>query len=114
MQCSIILDSEDSEEESYENKGFGMKAIQTYNKDKQAIERQSIKGQEIKYGKQLSNEQREQLFSLLHNYQDAFAMDPKMLGITNKTYHAIDTGNENPIHTPPYRQPPFKRRITMN
>ena len=32
MQCSIILDSEDSEEESYENKGFGMKAIQTYNK----------------------------------------------------------------------------------
>ena len=60
-------------------------------------------------GEALDSEEREQLFSLLTEYADIFAIDSKDLGRTDKVQHQIVTGDSAPIRQQVRRVPPAKR-----
>ena len=58
----------------------------------------------------LSDNQKDQLFTLLGKNQDVFAKDMSELGVTNQYSHTIITTDNKPIASAPYRQSPDIRR----
>lgn len=56
----------------------------------------------------LSNAEKEQLSGLLESFSDLF---DGHLGRTSLIEHSIDTGNAKPVHLPPYRTSPAKKRL---
>lgn len=106
----VSINTSDTNIEVKENE-YGMNAIQTYTKNDAVARKCEIDGKEIKIGNQLTDEQFEKLHELLLFYRPVFAFTPKALGVTDKFKHTIDTGNSPPIHSAPYRLPPYKREI---
>ena len=58
---------------------------------------------------ELSPPDKEELNTLLIQYQDVFAPTSKDLGRTAEVQHTIDTGNATPIKLRPYRTSPMQR-----
>ena len=59
----------------------------------------------------LTTEQATELRTLLKTYEDIFAENPKKPAITTRVTHRIDTGENRPVHQPPYRKGPEARKI---
>ena len=57
----------------------------------------------------VDDQEKENLESLLKEFEDIISVGEDDLGRTRKVYHKIDTGNANPIHQPP-RRLPFHQR----
>ncbi len=60
------------------------------------------KGGQIKFGEELSSEQKEKLKEVLDTYADVLTATP---GCTNLASHTITTGDARPLRLPPYRLP---------
>ena len=59
-----------------------------------------------------SQEQKEEFFALLLQYEDIFAMFSSDLGPTSKLNHFISTGSDTPIHQA-VRRIPLHRRMEV-
>ncbi len=59
----------------------------------------------------LTTEQATELRTLLKTYEDIFAENPKKPATTTRVTHRIDTGENRPVHQPPYRKGPEARKI---
>ena len=68
----------------------------------------------MRSGENLSEPEREQLFSLLLDYDDIFASSPDDFGRTGRIKHTIDTGNSPPVRQPVRRIPPIRREESHN
>ena len=53
----------------------------------------------------LTQAEQEQLYAILLDYADVFAVDADDLGKTDKLQHTITTGSALPIRQPPHRVP---------
>ena len=61
--------------------------------------------------KGLSEDQTEQLLSLVTEYEDIFSKDSSDLWKSGLLEHAIDTGDCKPVKQPPRRVPPYQREV---
>ena len=59
----------------------------------------------VKYGKNLSEKQSEEMRAIVEKRPDLFARDPKKPNITPVIKHSIDTGDERPAYAKPRRMP---------
>ena len=59
----------------------------------------------------LSEEQKEQLQTVLTNFTDVFQTSGSPLGHYSGVKHCIDSGHHRPIRSRPYRHPPHLRQI---
>ena len=62
-----------------------------------------------KTGSQLTQQQKEQLFTVILEYHDIFAEGPADFGCTDMVQHSIDTGDSRPIRQHVRRIPPSRR-----
>ena len=65
-------------------------------------------------GSALTPEQQEQLKALLKEYRDIFAVKPEELGSTDLVQHHIDTGDNAPLRSRPYRVPHAQKETIEN
>ena len=59
----------------------------------------------IKFGKDLTGEQKAQLQKLIEDKSEVFQLSENDVGLTNLIEHGIDTGNHPPIRQRQYRLP---------
>ena len=59
--------------------------------------------------RELTDAQKEKLFSLLHTYSNILASSPSDLGHTKRLQHSIHTGEAAPVRQPVRRVPPHRR-----
>ena len=65
----------------------------------------------IDVGKELNQEQTQQLTDLLYKYHDIFAWEKSDIGRSNMTYHSIDLTDARPIRHQPRRVSPDRRKF---
>ena len=76
-----------------------------------SIEKQNLLwGLVQKCGKEVTDDQRTQLYHLLLEFADVFAVNAADFGRTDIARHEIDTGDARPIRQPPRRTPPHFRQ----
>ena len=89
---------------------LGVSAIQTSNSAQNIKAKQEMLWKLVEGGDgPLTEVNKEQLFYLLGEYADIFAISKEDLGRTAKVQHRINTGNSHPIRQPLRRIPPAKR-----
>jgi hypothetical protein len=76
--------------------------------DRRAFVNEAIK-QLLSQLEGVDDQKRDQLESLLREFEDVISAGEDDLGRTSMVYHKIDTGNANPIRQPP-RRLPFRQR----
>ncbi len=65
--------------------------------DEQSLQRKAKLRSKLNVGKG-TKEQREWMFQLLVDYDEAFAVDDNELGMNNSVEAEIDRGNSGPVH----------------
>src|SRR5215212_9759039 len=85
--------------------------IQAYNLNIGTKEKEEEIPYAINVGKELNEEQTQQLTDLLYKYHDIFAWEKSDIGRTNMTYHSIDLTDARPIRHQPRRVSPDRRKF---
>ena len=75
------------------------------------MDRRAASRDDIYMGSNLSRTEREKVFELLDRHSQCLPSEKKQLGRAANNEHDIDTGNNRPITSRPYRMSQFERTI---
>lgn len=89
----------------------GLKAKQQYNKNQDQLKSVSTLNMDLKIHNSLSTKQEKSLLKLIKDYSKVFALSPTDIVTCTSYYHQIKTGTSKPVHLPPYKTSPEKKRI---